>query len=127
MLSGGTGEGLTESLACANLELWSSGGNRSRNIGPGGAGPLNRSLWVLPHPFERAAALCQLFCSTRTAVIFLQLRPGDRRSRGGSHTAGCGYRGRPQGPGGSAIGEVWTSPRRESPRIPGCSWGNVKP
>lgn len=61
----------------------------------------------------------QLFPLHREQLFFLPAGPPGDRPRGCTHIAGCGYRARARDGGRTVIGEVWTSPRRESPRLPG--------
>lgn len=78
----------------------------------------NGSCRGLQPPFEKGHPVPgQLLCATTTAVFFCSWPRCHSAAAGCTYIAGCGYRA-PDRRGGCRIGEVWTSPRRESPRLP---------
>lgn len=61
------------------------------------------------------AGRLELLCVTTTALFFAAAPPRETALDGGTYTRGCGYRD-PARTLLGRIGEVWTSPRKESPR-----------
>ena len=91
---------------CSSPRQWFSGDaeERQKSI-PGAATPVG---WYFQYQ--------ELLCVTTTALIFLSSCTRCRTAAaGGTYIRGCGYRG-PAGTIPARNGEVWTSPRRESPR-----------
>lgn len=74
----------------------------------------------LQPPFERAIYPDSRCALPQRLSFFCSWPRRLSAAPGCTYIGGCGYRA-PGCPGSCRIGEVWTSPRRESPRLPGCS------
>ena len=74
----------------------------------------------LQPPCERASTLAAVVSLPQQRLFLCSWPRRLSAAPGCTYIGGCGYRA-PGRLGGCRIGEVWTSPRRESPRLPGRS------